>query len=103
MLVKHLDEASSPSSHSHYSHPFFEFYPGSEPSFFDGEFDDEHDDYDEYSDEYYESDEEVAFYLSVIFFPPRNNKLTRFMHILRYVFDKILRNKYSYVNRDSRQ
>ena len=68
MLVKHLDEASSPSSHSHYSHPFFEFHPGSEPSFFDDDFDDEYDGYDEYGDEYYESDEEVAFYLSVIIF-----------------------------------
>ena len=66
MLVKHLDEASSPSSHSHYSHPFFKFHPGSESSFFDD--DDYEDEYDEYGDEYYESDEEVAFYQSVTFF-----------------------------------
>jgi hypothetical protein len=71
VLVKHLDEASSPSSHSHshHSHPFFKFYPGSESSFFDDdEYDDEYDEYDEHGDEYYDSDDEVAFYLSVI--PP---------------------------------
>jgi hypothetical protein len=67
VLVKHLDEASSPSSHSHYSHPFFKFHPGSEYSFFDDDFENE---FDEYDDEYYESDEEVASYLSVIFFLP---------------------------------
>ena len=104
MLVKHLDEASSPSSHSHYSHPFFKFHPGSESSFFDDEDEDECDEYDEYEDEYYyDSDEEVAFYLSVIFFPLHNNKLMSFIHILRYVFEKIMRNRYSYVNRNSRQ
>ena len=73
MLVKHLDEASSPSSHSHFSHPFFKFHPGSESSFFDEDYEDEYDEYDEYDDEYYESDEEVAFYLSVIFFSTLNN------------------------------
>lgn len=98
VLVKHLDEASSPSSHSHYSHPFFKFHPGSESSFFDGDSEDEYDEYDEY----YESDDEVAFYLSVFFFPPQNNKLTSFMDILRYVFD-IMRNRYPYMNRNSRQ
>ena len=103
MLVKHLDEASNPSSHSRHSHPFFDFHPGSESSFFDDEFDDEYDEYGEYDDEYYESDEEVALYLSVIFFPPRNNRLTSFMHILRYLFENILRNQYPYVNRGSRQ
>ena len=65
MLVKHLDEASNPSSHSRYSHPFFKFHPGSESSFFDDDFEDEYDEYDECDDEYYESDDEVAFYLSV--------------------------------------
>ena len=103
MLVKHLDEASNPSSHSRHSHPFFEFHPDSESSFFDDEFDDEYDEYDEYGDEYYESDDEVAFYLSVIFSPLRNNRLTSFMHVLRYTFENILRYQYPYVNRDSRQ
>ena len=98
MLVKHLDEASNPSSHSYHSHSFFEFHPGSECSFFDDEYDDE---YDEYGDEYYDSDEEVAFYLFVTFFRPQNNKLTSF--VLRYVFGEILKNRYPYVNRDSRQ
>ena len=67
MLVKHL-EASSPSSHSHHSHPFFKFHPGSESSFFEDDCDYEYDEYDEYDDEYYESDDEVAFYLSVNYF-----------------------------------
>ena len=65
MLVKHLDDASSPSSRPH---PFFKFHPGSESSYFEDEYEDEYDEYDEYGDEFYESDEEVAFYLSVIFF-----------------------------------
>jgi hypothetical protein len=69
VLVKHLDEASNPSSHSRHSHPFFKFHPGSESSFFDDEFDDEYDEFGEFGDEYYESDDEVAFYLSVIFSP----------------------------------
>ena len=101
MLVKHLDEASSPSNHSHYSHPFFKFHPGSESSFYDDDFEAE---FDEYDDEYYESDEEVAFYLSVIFFSTSKcNKLTSFLHILRYVFENIMRSRYPYVNRNSRQ
>lgn len=64
MLVKHLDDASNPPSHSHYSHPIFKYHTGSESSFFE----DDDDEYNEYGDEYYESDDEVAFYLSVIFF-----------------------------------
>ena len=59
MLVKHLDEASNPSTHSPHSHPFFNFHHGSEHSFSDDEYD------DEYYDEYDDSDDEVAFYLSV--------------------------------------
>ena len=63
MIVKHLDKASKPSSHSPRSHPFFQFRHGSECSFSDDECD------DEYSDESkYDSDEDVAFYLSVFFF-----------------------------------
>jgi hypothetical protein len=100
VLVKHLDEASSPSNHAHYSHPFFKFHRGSESSFFD---EDEYDEYDEYDDEYYESDEEVASFLSVISFPLRNNMLTSFLHILRYVFLELMKNRYSYVNRNPRQ
>jgi hypothetical protein len=65
VLVKHLDEASNPSSRPYYSHPFSSFHHGSECSFSDDEYDDEY--HDEYSDEYYESDDEVAFYLFVIF------------------------------------
>ena len=67
MLVKHLDGASSPSSHSYYSHPAFKFHTGSESSFFDDDYD-KSDEFDEYGDEYYESDDEVATYLSVNFF-----------------------------------
>ena len=60
MLIKHLDEASNPSSDPHHSHPSFNFHHGSEASFSDDEYD------DEYHDEYYDSDDEVAFYLSAI-------------------------------------
>lgn len=69
VLVKHLGEASDPSSHSYHSHPFFEFHPGSESSFFDDGYDYEYDEYGEFGDEYYDSDDDVAFYLSVILFP----------------------------------
>jgi hypothetical protein len=100
VLVKHLDDASSPSSHSHYSHPFFKYHTGSESSFFE----DDYDEFDEYSDEYYESDDEVAVFLSVNFFPLRNNnKLTSFMHVHRNFFENIFKDKYPYVNRDSGQ
>jgi hypothetical protein len=64
VLVKHLDDASS---HSHYSHPVFKYHTGSESSFFEEDYD-EFDEFDVYGDEYYESDDEVAIYLSVIFF-----------------------------------
>lgn len=75
VLVKHLDEASNPSSNSRYYHPFFNFQNDSEYSFSDDEYDDECS--DEY-DEYYDSDEDVAFYLSGIFFLDTISLLTQF-------------------------
>ena len=99
MLVTHLDEASSPSGHSHYSHPFFKFHRANDPSFFD---EDEYDEYDEFDDEYYESDDEVAFYLSVKIFHLEIMSLRASCIFFRYVFEDILRERYPYVNRNPR-
>lgn len=71
VLVKHLDEASNPSSRSQHSHSFFNFHNGSEYSFSDDEYD------DEYCDD---SDDEVAFYL--------------------YIFENIMRSRYEHLNRN---
>lgn len=68
MLVKHLDEAPNPSTRSHHSYPFFNSHHGSDCPCSDDEYDDE-DHYEYCEDEYYDSDDEVAFYLSVKFLP----------------------------------
>jgi hypothetical protein len=96
VLVKHLDEASNPSTHSPHSHPFFNSHHGSEHSFSDDEYD------DEYYDEYDDSDDEVAFYLSVFFSLFSINKFTGLMHIFRYIFEDIIKSRYEYLNRNSR-
>lgn len=97
VLVKHLDEASNPSTRSHHSHSFSNFHHGSDYYFSDDEYDD-NEYYDE-DDEYYDSDDEVAFYLSANLLPS-NDKLTNFMHLLRYVFENILKNRYTHLRRN---